>query len=137
MHPPPPRPALSQTAGSAIESEGTNAATDQQKNGTSHPAAEAANGAGKGKASANASANAKAKGAVEGDANGAASAASAPSHSAGSGSSKGEAGQGQQQQQQQPLVPRRAVAPHPPMEAYHPVWSESVWMYYDTVRAEF
>lgn len=25
-------------------------------------------------------------------------------------------------------------APHPPMEVYHPVWSESVWMYYDTVR---
>ncbi|CAM9644621.1 unnamed protein product, partial [Ectocarpus sp. 12 AP-2014] len=23
-------------------------------------------------------------------------------------------------------------APHPPMEVYHPVWSESVWMYYDT-----
>ncbi|CAN0223109.1 unnamed protein product, partial [Ectocarpus sp. 4 AP-2014] len=23
-------------------------------------------------------------------------------------------------------------APHPPMEVYHPVWSESVWMYYDS-----
>ncbi|CAM9326712.1 unnamed protein product [Scytosiphon promiscuus] len=31
----------------------------------------------------------------------------------------------------QPL-PKRA--PHPPMEAYHPVWSESVWMYYDTAE---
>ena len=30
-------------------------------------------------------------------------------------------------------MPKKAAVPHPPMEAYHPVWSESVWMYYDTV----
>lgn len=98
----------------APESEAGAADNGSSGGGGVGPAA-TANGGAAGNGEAGESAGAGASSSPKDDANGAAS------------SAKKEQ---QQKQKQQPL-PKRA--PHPPMEAYHPVWSTSVWMYYDTV----